>query len=968
MATFDPKEVFVVLGFDKLREVVGDLDQNFLAFVIGDLTIGDGDGGLYHWIEDRTTADDGAETIVPPTQLPARRGCWRRMFGYGATEGSRVVNSITELRALDGNTSSLQSVVMSGYASAGDGGGGTWIWTTDTTSTDNTGTIVVTSTSPRAGCWKRVSSGPWNVLWWGAVADNATDNITAFQNAIDACEMAFAPNRGRSLFVPSGQYYFSQTIRITNRINIIGDHGSSAGGGTYLRFAASKTGIYIGTGSGVDGSFSTISQLTLVGGGGSSVTAEGTSTQDTTNVSTMNTLYASAHGVHLNAQATLHEVFVTGFAGNGFHVYANFDVVGTSANTSAFYTCYAYANSGNGFHFQGPDSNACTTIRASSTDNGGWGIFEGSFLGNFHGGAHVDSNTSGGFTTDSNPNNYSVFSGCYVEPGQTCAVSAPAMIVGGHHNGTLGDSVAQLGKVFNTDIEIRPDARSDQPGATRDRILLGVDGDAFYYDPADTSEVPLRIKYYTSASGYGQNGWFTLNVGNTDSDNPIAVSGENAAETRSLCWLLNGTYLGNGGARGFTSYRLMPSELPNAAANTVTAQGTRQGDFFFQGATGTNDGILGYACTGSGTPAQYNPVYKDRRVVVDRNTTTNNKVVTESTTSRTLADTDDNVTILCTNVGAITITAPSTLTKGTIVRLVQAAAGQITVVGSGGVVIRVPTGRAATSRALYSCVEVEMIGSLDAEVRGDLTGIGDVLGPASSTDNAIVRFDSTTGKLVQNSGVLVDDSANLVLPKTSGVGVKVDVASPTFAWADIIGNLDPKTSGAGTPTLNAFRGGNVNVFSFAANDLADMQFHIPHDYLPGSDIYIHVHWAHNGTAISGSFVCDFFHTYQKGHNQGDFPAEKTLTLTVSTPDIATIPQYRHRVDEVQLSAASPSAAQIDSDDLEPDGVILMRMRTTTIPTITGSVARNEPYIFFVDIHYQTTGVIGTKAKSPGFWT
>jgi hypothetical protein len=37
-------------------------------------------------------------------------------------------------------------------------------------------------------------------------------------------------------------------------------------------------------------------------------------------------------------------------------------------------------------------------------------------------------------------------------------------------------------------------------------------------------------------------------------------------------------------------------------------------------------------------------------------------------------------------------------------------------------------------------------------------GLGDVSGPASSTDNAIARFDSTTGKIIQNSGITVDDS------------------------------------------------------------------------------------------------------------------------------------------------------------------------------------------------------------------
>jgi hypothetical protein len=35
---------------------------------------------------------------------------------------------------------------------------------------------------------------------------------------------------------------------------------------------------------------------------------------------------------------------------------------------------------------------------------------------------------------------------------------------------------------------------------------------------------------------------------------------------------------------------------------------------------------------------------------------------------------------------------------------------------------------------------------------------GDVSGPASSTDNAIARFDSTTGKIIQNSGITLSDA------------------------------------------------------------------------------------------------------------------------------------------------------------------------------------------------------------------
>ncbi len=45
------------------------------------------------------------------------------------------------------------------------------------------------------------------------------------------------------------------------------------------------------------------------------------------------------------------------------------------------------------------------------------------------------------------------------------------------------------------------------------------------------------------------------------------------------------------------------------------------------------------------------------------------------------------------------------------------------------------------------------------------------MGPSSATDNAITRFDSTTGKLVQNSLVTVDDSGNVSTPGTASFGV-----------------------------------------------------------------------------------------------------------------------------------------------------------------------------------------------------
>jgi hypothetical protein len=146
----------------------------------------------------------------------------------------------------------------------------------------------------------------------------------------------------------------------------------------------------------------------------------------------------------------------------------------------------------------------------------------------------------------------------------------------------------------------------------------------------------------------------------------------------------------------------------------------------------------------------------------------------------------------------------------------------------------------------------------------------------------------------------------------------------------------------------------------------DCEFHIPHDYVPGTDLYIHHHWSHNGTAISGTFALTYYVTYAKGHAQGVFSTEKEILSSTAITDIAQIPRYSHQITEHQLSRTGGGTALLDSNLLEVDGVIGVNLTVQGIPTITGG-SPNEPFIFFIDIHYQSTG-IGTKNKSPDFWT
>lgn len=63
-------------------------------------------------------------------------------------------------------------------------------------------------------------------------------------------------------------------------------------------------------------------------------------------------------------------------------------------------------------------------------------------------------------------------------------------------------------------------------------------------------------------------------------------------------------------------------------------------------------------------------------------------------------------------------------------------------------------------------------------------GTGDVVGPSSATDNAVARFDSTTGKLIQNSVVTISDTGAMSGVASLGVANYVDFnTSPTVSNA-----------------------------------------------------------------------------------------------------------------------------------------------------------------------------------------
>jgi hypothetical protein len=64
-------------------------------------------------------------------------------------------------------------------------------------------------------------------------------------------------------------------------------------------------------------------------------------------------------------------------------------------------------------------------------------------------------------------------------------------------------------------------------------------------------------------------------------------------------------------------------------------------------------------------------------------------------------------------------------------------------------------------------------------------GGGNVVGPASATDNAIARYDGTTGKLIQNSGITIDDSDNTAGVRSVGFSGSTPASTPAGTmWFD----------------------------------------------------------------------------------------------------------------------------------------------------------------------------------------
>ena len=102
---------------------------------------------------------------------------------------------------------------------------------------------------------------------------------------------------------------------------------------------------------------------------------------------------------------------------------------------------------------------------------------------------------------------------------------------------------------------------------------------------------------------------------------------------------------------------------------------------------------------------------------------------------------------------------------------------------------------------------------------------GDVVGPASATDNAVARFDSTTGKLIQNSVTLIDDTGNAsgILSQQFSNGSAVTLAAGKM-WYD--GSTGAWNAGMGGGNITQQIGEELFVYGKASAAITDSPLQI----------------------------------------------------------------------------------------------------------------------------------------------
>lgn len=143
---------------------------------------------------------------------------------------------------------------------------------------------------------------------------------------------------------------------------------------------------------------------------------------------------------------------------------------------------------------------------------------------------------------------------------------------------------------------------------------------------------------------------------------------------------------------------------------------------------------------------------------------------------------------------------------------------------------------------------------LELALPGTSTGGGNVIGPGSATDNAVARFNGTSGESIQNSGVIIDDSNNVsgvvALAMSGSLSGAVNVSQT--GYHDLAEIASPSSPSANVARLHALD--DASTTTLVMKDSAGNSAPLSHFKRAGTGAVVRTQFAKLSESIS---VMDF---------------------------------------------------------------------------------------------------------------
>lgn len=224
--------------------------------------------------------------------------------------------------------------------------------------------------------------------------------------------------------------------------------------------------------------------------------------------------------------------------------------------------------------------------------------------------------------------------------------------------------------------------------------------------------------------------------------------------------------------------------------------------------------------------------------------------------------------------------------------------------------------------------------------KGD-AGTGDVSGPGSTTDDAVVRFNGTGGSNLNNSGVIIDDSNNVTGVNSLAVTTNITASNITIVGsASTIGAV-AFTSTSATVTGNLTVSGSITASSLTVNG------NISASSLSVSNVTV---------VGSASSIGSLAITSTSATITGDLTVSGAITASTIGASNITITGSASSIGAVAITSTTATV----TGDLTVSGAITATTIGATNVTVTGSASSIGA------ITITTTGVgINTAAVTSG---